>query len=302
MMRPRHRGRAMRLLLGSILMLIALGLIAFWRAKTSTSPQATSFPSSTSQAARQSSTANAAVPFSLSTELLLGDLKFVLIPEGSFIMGSPTDEPGREENERQSFGVVYDAFYLLTTEVTQAQFTANMGVNPSPYQNGSLPVTNVNWDEAEEFCHRLNATYSMYVFRLPTEMEWEFACRAGATAPFAVPPPEEERLRTALAKARAGDEDFLTRFVKQFARFGESNAQPAAERLPNAWGLHDMLGNVWEWCDGSPDSAESDLRPIRGGAYSSTTVWGCRSAVRGAEFRETRKPSIGFRILAQPRQ
>ncbi|MCA9073697.1 MAG: formylglycine-generating enzyme family protein [Planctomycetaceae bacterium] len=233
-------------------------------------------------------------------DLVLGNLGFMFIPEGSVVVGSPGDEYGREDWEEQAFAVIYDSFYLLATEVTEAQFQTHGGSVPSLSSDPDRPVTGISWDEVHGFCARLTETYSEYQFRLPTEQEWEYACRAGTRAPFAVSTDEKDELALALDKSIAGDQEYLERFVEGYAWFAQSSPDRVAQRRPNAWGLHDMHGNVWEWC-ADTDLPDPDLRPIRGGAWSSTTVWGCRSAVRGEEYYDARKPSIGFRIVAEPR-
>ncbi len=232
-------------------------------------------------------------------DLLLGDLQFRLIPEGTCIIGSPPDEPQRDPSEQQQLVLIADPFYLLATEVTCDQYAQRMGVTTSRAISPDQPVTDVNCDQVASFCQSLESEFPDYHFRLPSEQEWEYACRAGQDSMFPVPVELEDELRVALDKSEQGDADYLERFVRQIACCGESGPHPVAEAMPNEWGLYDMAGNVWEWC-ADDELSDRDLRPIRGGAWSSTTLWGCRAAARGEEYRDVQKPSIGFRILAQP--
>ena len=149
-----------------------------------------------------------------------------------------------------------------------------------------------------EFCDRLST--AEYLVRLPTEEEWEYACRAQSQLPFAAPPGESAELRRALEKYRQGDVDFLTRFLSREACFNDAQPRTVATLAPNAWGLHDMHGNIWEWCCADPPDAESC--PLRGGAWSSPNVFCCRAAQRDWQTRNTRKDSIGFRVLLELRQ
>lgn len=230
-------------------------------------------------------------------ELVLGELVFVHVPEGAFVLGSPDDEPGRNDDETQRFVAIYDAFHLLTTEVTQDQFARRMG---SATAQGDFPVTDVTWDDAIRFCDRLHEEFPDYRFRLPTEEEWEYACRAGSTEPFSIAPSRRPDFLIALKKFASGDERFLERFLRHELCFDCGGPMPVRSLPPNEWGLHEMHGNVWEWC-GDNDLANPDFRPIRGGAWSSTSMWGCRAAIRGDEYRDVRKPSIGFRVVAEAR-
>ena len=189
---------------------------------------------------------------------------------------------------------------MLNTEVRQAQYQPRMHENPSRLVDPLLPVTNITWDSALRFCELLSGEFPDYSFRLPTEDEWEYAARAGTSTPFSVPPDKINELHTALQKHAKGDHDFLMRFLKAYATFCESGPHPAGYRQPNAWGLFDMHGNVWEWCE-DISRMEPDQRVIRGGAFSSTDVWGIRSAARGEEFHDSGKDSIGFRIVAIPK-
>ena len=231
------------------------------------------------------------------SNLIVESIEFVKIPEGYFVIGSPDDEPGRSADEQQRFVTIYSPLYLATTETTQEQFARISGTNPSGVIGEQLPVSSVTWNEAAAFCDALSSRHPAYRFRLPTEEEWEYACRAGSKFPFGTPFGKEEELKEAFGKYVAGDEDFLSRFVARTAFFNEMGPQPAGSKLPNVWGLYDMHGNVWEWC--VDDGLSGDLRPIRGGAWSSANLWGCRAAIRAEEGRSTRKDSIGFRIVAE---
>ena len=163
------------------------------------------------------------------------------------------------------------SFRIGKYPVTQIQYQAVMGANPSYFQgNPQNPVENVSYDDAEAFCHKLSkATGRQY--RLPTEAEWEYACRAGTTSDFYY-----------------GDnyrqlEDYAWYFDNS-----QKTTHPVGLKLPNAWGLYDMYGNVWEWCE---DSC------VRGGSWSSSPD-DCRSAIRDHDLylRGFRDYDIGFRV------
>lgn len=151
-------------------------------------------------------------------------MRFVRIPAGEFEMGSPTTEAGRKSNEALRKTRIKYPFYLGVTEVTQAQWKAIMGSNPSYRKGPSLPVETVTWREAFEFCRRLTAKEGR-IYRLPSESEWEWACRAGKKGAF-----QSEIDKHAWTRENA------TRLM------------PVARLAPNAWGLFDMQGNVAEWC------------------------------------------------------
>jgi formylglycine-generating enzyme required for sulfatase activity len=230
-----------------------------------------------------------------SPDLTIDTIVFVAVPPGNFVMGSPEDEPGRDPEERQRLVPLPSRFWLSKTEITQEQFERVMGSNPSLTRGHDLPVTCVACGEAEDFCRRLSN--QEYRVRLPTEEEWEYGCRAGSALPFGSSPGGVAQLRLALDKHRAGDTDYLVRFVSRQAWFNGPQPRAVGTLLPNAWGLHDMQGNVWEWC--AADPSRDGLSPIRGGAWSSPDVWCCRAAQRGWEGRNVRKDSIGFRALAE---
>ncbi|HEY7545724.1 MAG TPA: bifunctional serine/threonine-protein kinase/formylglycine-generating enzyme family protein, partial [Blastocatellia bacterium] len=148
---------------------------------------------------------------------------FVQIPQGEFLMGS---EKG-EGDEKPAHKVrISRPFEMGKYEVTQAQWEAVMGNNPSNFKGANLPVENVSWNDAQEFIQKLNARNDGYVYRLPTEAEWEYACRAGSTGDY------------------AGNLDEMAWHGSNSA----SKTHSVGQKKPNAWGLHDMHGNVWEWC------------------------------------------------------
>jgi formylglycine-generating enzyme required for sulfatase activity len=165
--------------------------------------------------------------------------------------------------------------YLLGKyPVTQEQYLAIAGVNPSYFKGDKLPVEKVSWDEATQWCQKLSEQSGQSV-RLPTESEWEYACRAGTTTEYNTGDGEK-----ALAKAGW--------------YFGNSDGKthPVGLKEPNAWGLHDMHGNVWEWCQ---DEVGDRLRVLRGGSWDFSARW-CRSAYRSRWRPDVRGWDAGFRV------
>ncbi|MBI4605850.1 MAG: formylglycine-generating enzyme family protein [Planctomycetes bacterium] len=236
-------------------------------------------------------------------------MRLVRVPPGSFLMGSPESERGRWYVEGPVHRVrITRGFYLGATEVTQGQFERVMGFNPSHFQGPEhgddleRPVERVSWDDAAEFCRRLSELEGR-TYRLPTEAEWEYACRAGTSTRFSfgdalgcddecAPCPEaEERLWW------CGD--------------GEpAGTKHAGLTRPNAWCLQDMHGSVWEWCLDwterySPGEATDPAGPptgeekvIRGG-YFGIALRNCRSAMRGDLSTEHRLELLGFRVALE---
>jgi formylglycine-generating enzyme required for sulfatase activity len=211
------------------------------------------------------------------------DLKFVRIPSGQFAMGSNSSIAFDENPVHQV--TISRAFELQKTEVTQAQWTAVMANNPSHFHGDSLPVEQVSWDDVQEFIRRLNAADPGKNYRLPTESEWEYACRAGS------------------AESSSGDIDAIAWYDDN----SEHRTHPVGGKEPNAWGLYDMLGNVWElcadWKASYPSGPVTDpkgpptgyYRVSRGGGWFDT-----RAAVT-ATFRSSPAPtyrgsSLGFRL------
>jgi formylglycine-generating enzyme required for sulfatase activity len=174
------------------------------------------------------------MPGSSSLTLDLGKgvtMKLALIRPGKFTMGSPDSEQDRRDKEGPQHEVVITKpFYMGATEVTQAQYEAVMGTNPSKYRGPTNPVENVSWEDAGEFCRKLSEKTGKAV-RLPTEAEWEYACRAGTKTRFSF-----------------GDSDSDLGDYAWCGRNSGGKTNPVGRKKPNPWGLYDMHGNVGEWC------------------------------------------------------
>ena len=226
-------------------------------------------------------------------------MTLVYIPPGEFLMGSPKDEPDRDEDETQHRVRLTKGFYLGATEVTQAQWKAVMGEknNPSRFQGDDLPVECVSWDDAVEFCRKLSEKEAEgpeprrggKTYRLPTEAEWEYACRAGS------------RTRFSFGESDGG--------LAEYAWCsGTGGTHPVARKKPNAWGLYDMHGNVWEWCSDwlGPYAAGRAVDPqgpasgsqhvLRGGAWGDEPQY-CRCAHRRSNVPGHRDQFDGFRVV-----
>jgi len=263
------------------------------------------------------------------TERLSDDvgLEMVLIPAGSFLMGSPDDEAERDDSEGPQHQVEVPRFCMGKYPVTQAQWKIvaalpkvdrDLKSNPSGFKGNMLPVERVSWYDTVEFCKRLNRLVKRpgLEYRLPTEAEWEYACRAGTTTPFHF----GETITTDLANYRGTDNEEY----KWSGSYGDGPKGEYREKTTpvnhfqhsNAFGLHDMHGNVWEWCldhwhksykdaptDGSDWSADkkSTSRVIRGGSWIDGPR-DCRSAYRDFCDPAYTFTYIGFRVVcAVPR-
>lgn len=226
-------------------------------------------------------------------------LVMVAIPGGSFWMGSPTGELQRRPNEGPRHRATLPEFYLGKYAVTQAQWQAIMESNPSKFKGDDRPVERVSWEECQEFCQRLTQRQGR-IYRLPSEAEWEYACRGATETPFHFGP----TLTTELANFN-GLEPY------QGSSTGEYRQQTVAVgRFPaNGFWLCEMHGNVWERCqdrwhdnyDGAPtdgsawQQGDGKSHVIRGGSWFSL-AWGCRSACRDASDPSDRSYNVGFRI------
>ncbi|MFH1024246.1 MAG: formylglycine-generating enzyme family protein [Planctomycetota bacterium] len=219
-------------------------------------------------------------------------MTLVWIPPGEFMMGSPDNEPGRGEDEGPQHKVkITKGFYMGATEVTQAQWKAVMGDNPSNFKGDDLPVEQVSWNDCQVFLKKFSDKEGK-TYRLPTEAEWEYACRAGTTTRFCF-----------------GDDDGGLGAYAWF--YGNSGNQTHAvgTKKSNAFGLYDMHGNVWEWCQDrfgaypsgdvtDPTGATSGSdRVLRSGSWFGTPEF-CRSACRVRGDPAIRSNICGFRVVA----
>ena len=246
------------------------------------------------------------------------------IPPGRFLMGSSDDEAGRWEYEGPRHEVtVTEGFWLFDTPCTQALWQAVMGENPSRFVSPTRPVEQVSWDDAKDFIARINERLPGLDLSLPSEAQWEYACRAGAaTATYAgemkVVGENNAPVLDAIAwyGGNSGvdfelDDGFDSSGwrEKQHAHT-RAGTRPVAQKRPNAWGLYDMLGNVWEWCEddwhvgyeGAPADGSAWIdapqraafRVIRGGSWSSGARL-VRAACRDGAGPGYRPGSVGFR-------
>lgn len=223
---------------------------------------------------------------------------FVWIPAGNFTMGSPAGESGRRPEEVQRPVTISRGFWISDHEVTQAEYQAVMGTNPSMFRGDeNLPVEMVQWTDAAEYCRKRTELEraagkigQQQAYRLPTEAEWEYAARAGTTG------------------IRHGD---LNDIAWWLANTSGNGTRPVRRKTPNAWGLHDMIGNVGEWCADwygpYPSGASTDPsgppagteKVVRGGGWHFDD-WLNRSAVRRGFLVDSRFFSVGFRPVLTP--
>ena len=230
------------------------------------------------------------------------NLQLVKIPGGAFTMGSTSKDPDRNDDEAPlSELTMIEPFYMGKYEITQAQWLAVMQSNPS-YRHGlELPLDSVSWMEAMEFCRRLTERAHTsgklplgFEYALPTEAQWEYACRAGSETRF----------------YHGNDPEYLS--LGRYAWYdhvSRDRTHPVGQKTPNDWGLHDMHGNVWEWCfdryssrysneipADTDESNPNDAKVCRGGAWNSVP-WFCRSANRNRNNPDERLIDTGFRVI-----
>ncbi|MFM6060667.1 MAG: formylglycine-generating enzyme family protein, partial [Microcystis aeruginosa] len=224
-------------------------------------------------------------------------LKMVNLPAGKFLMGYPDSDPDAKSYEKPQHQVKLNSFAIGKYPVTQAQYQAVMGKNPSQFQNNPQnPVERVSWNDAQAFCQKLSQITGK-TYRLPTEAEWEYACRAGTTTRFYF-----------------GDDANQSGNYAWYKGNSQKTTHPVGQKKPNAWGLYDMSGNVWEWCeddwhdnyigapkDGSAWTINNDnrshLKCLRGGSWNSYKAPDyCRSAIRSRNLPSYDNYSRGFRV------
>lgn len=230
-------------------------------------------------------------------------LALVWVPAGSFTMGSPEEEERRYDREGpQTEVTLTDGFWMAETPVTQAQYTVLMNLNPSEHIGLSYPVHNVSFSDALEFCAALSTLSGLHV-NLPTEAQWEYACRAGTTTRFYIG-------NSLLEEDSCLDDGIRGQYMWFCPNSGEQT-NPVGQKLPNDFGLYDMHGNVWEWIedwyhDTYPGGSVTDPT-----GPSESTAWGllrggswrnwartCRSAERNSASRTVRFSNKGFRLAS----
>ena len=241
-------------------------------------------------------------------------MKLVLIPPGEFRMGSPDTDPQAKDNEKPQHPVRITRPYLMgSCEVTQDEYRSVVGASPSSFSAtrggngkvndadvGRLPVEQVSWEDANEFCSKLSALpyeqAAKRTYRLPTEAQWEYACRAGSETVFCF----------------GRDAVILSDYGWYRMRADDQMTHAVARKKPNAWELYDMHGNVWEWCgdwlkdnyyrqsprDDPEGPPSASYRVTRGGCWSTSTA-GCRSAARDCNIPTARTDRLGFRVVCE---
>ncbi len=223
-------------------------------------------------------------------------MRLAFIPPGEFLMGSPDDDSSAWAAEKPQHTVrITKPFYLGVTEVTQEQYERVMGTNPSQFKGAEVPVERVSWEDVMEFCRRLSALPAEQsagrVYRLPSEAEWEYACRAGSKTKWSF-----------------GDDESQLQEYAWYSGNSSRRTHPVGHKKPNAWGLYDMHGNVYEWCsdwwmrDYTTTAVIDPTGPARGsGRVYRGGSWGgvariCRSAYRYGFVPSYRGGFLGFRL------
>ena len=305
----REKGRSLTGFYVAVCIVIALGLFGAWFWRTWT---VWWFDADEARRRQVETAQRLGLPVEKAVDL--GDgvvMELVLIPAGSFKMGSPDNEVGRFGSME---GPVHRvritrAFYMGKHEVTQEVWEKVMGTNPSVSNGAKNPVEEVSWDDCQEFLKKLNAlphpsplppgegARVRDLFRLPTEAEWEWACRAGTKMQFC-----------------SGNADATLADYAWFDANSGSTPHPVGAKKPNAWGLFDMHGNVWEWCgdwyDDYPHGwkpqvdptgpATGSFRVLQGGSWGNNPR-GCRSSTRGGDLPAYGDDNLGFRVVVVAR-
>lgn len=222
-------------------------------------------------------------------------MEFVYIKPGTFMMGNPMSGEGRHVDEKQHQVTLTEGFYIGVTEVTQIQWQKVMGNNPSYFKDcgNDCPVENVSWEDTQEFIQKLNSMEGTDKYRLPTEAQWEYAVRAGTTTRFYTGDSEADL-------SRAG----------WYNKNSELKTHPVGQKTPNAWGLYDMHGNLWEWVQDryrkdyqnnseiDPKGPSSGSRRVVRDCNFHDGMSDCGSYVRGNWASSTlRDKYFGFRLI-----
>jgi formylglycine-generating enzyme required for sulfatase activity len=229
---------------------------------------------------------------------------FRWIEPGTFTMGSPAAEKGRYDDELQHQVTLSKGFWMAETTVTQALWQAVMGEKPSHFKGDNRPVEKVSWDDAQAFIAKLNQVHPDLMVRLPTEAEWEYACRAGTQTPF--------NFGAELSLNNVNYRGTWEYKAEEWGDGAKKETTDVASYPCNAWGLYDMHGNVWEWCQDvwqEKLSAEPVTDPLIAGGEQKAGVgrvvrggsWfnfgrNVRSAYRYRSGPDARDGYLGFRL------
>jgi len=235
-------------------------------------------------------------------------MEFVLISAGTFVMGSPMNEPHRNKGEVRHRVTISRPFYMQTTEVTLKQWWAVMGKKFFGRRKGTenMPAVRVSWHDCMKFIEKLNAL-NQGIYRLPTEAEWEYACRAGSSTAYTWGNSIDCTL--ALFSNNSLKSSGCVDHVKSRG-FAVDGPVPVKSYAPNKWGLYDMHGNVWEWCQDwygaygpgavvDPSGPGSGSERVRRGGSWFKHGYSCRSANRANGHPPTRYKTTGFRLVRE---
>lgn len=296
-------GRFLYVVLAGVLLVALVAIFSNWR------PSCRSTPDGTSKVPPSGPPPSPRPPSTLPTMRDVLGMEFVLIPAGCFQMGcADEEEKANLPHEQRHLVRLTKPFYIARTEVTQKQWREVMQENPNPSTGGQgddLPVDTISWHDAMAFCAAVSKRAGR-TYRLPTEAEWEYACRAGTLTPF---------YTGATVSAAQANFDSSETYGGSKPEPKPGRSRPVASYPPNPWGLYDMMGNVTEWCSdyqrsypnaavevvdpiGGAQDGDEDLRNLRGGAYPAEP-WRCRSAYRWGLAPTKKGADIGFRVVRE---
>jgi hypothetical protein len=240
------------------------------------------------------------------SEAKVGRIDFVRCPPNSSSsqnaqLGSKNEEPGRESDGSEDLKtVLIKSFWIGKRELTRSEYFSTMDESVYvPANESSLPIANITWSQANDFCAKFSRRYGVKA-RLPTEDEWEFAARAGSDLPFSVWKRGFNHLKEDLENRDVKNDDGFNRDTLLSFNYNNANSKNVGAFPANPWGLHDMHGNVWEWCVKMPLQDNFGKTVARGGGWASAEWWKCRSSSRDDSYGpEDKNESIGMRVLME---